>query len=41
MRKDLEGKAHGLIEVRFWHLYGGTEENHKTSLRIAGVLVEI
>jgi hypothetical protein len=27
--KDLEGNDHGLIEVLFWHLPGGTEENHK------------
>jgi hypothetical protein len=41
MRKDLEGKAHGLIEVLSWHLCGQTEENHEISLRISGVPFEI
>jgi hypothetical protein len=32
----LEGSGHGLIEVLFRNLPGGTEENHE-NLRIAGV----
>jgi hypothetical protein len=41
MRKDLEGKSNELIEVLSWHLCGGIDESHKTSLRIFGVSIEI
>jgi hypothetical protein len=38
--KDFEGTSHDLTEVLFWHLFGGTEENHE-DLRITGVLAKI
>jgi hypothetical protein len=37
VRKDLEGNDNGLIEVLFWHLPGGTEENHKKSESISSI----
>jgi hypothetical protein len=30
-----------LIQVLSWHLPGGTEENHKNPVRMAGVQAEI
>jgi hypothetical protein len=37
----MEGSDQGLIEVLSLHLSRGTEENYRTSVRIAGVPAEI
>jgi hypothetical protein len=39
--EDLYGSSHDLLGVLSWHFYGGTEENHEKSVRIARVLAEI
>jgi hypothetical protein len=31
------GSSHGLDEILSWHLPAGTEENHKSSVRVASV----
>jgi hypothetical protein len=30
MSDELEVSSHGLMEVLYWHLLGGTEENHES-----------
>jgi hypothetical protein len=37
----MEGSAYGLIKVLSQDLLGGAEKNHKTSVEIAGLRVDI
>jgi hypothetical protein len=39
--KDLGGSGHDLIEILSRQFLGGTEENHKTPVRIANVLTKL